>query len=127
MNTYDKAHELARAMSDSKEYRDYKDAKEKVYQNEANKKMLMDYKKRQLQMQNIYLSGRLPSGEEWEKFVKLSEPLLASQDISNFLKAEYRVKTMITDIYKILSGALDIDLDFMADQEQKRETADEES
>ena len=38
MNIYDKAHELARAMSDSKEYRDYKDAKEKVYQNEANKK-----------------------------------------------------------------------------------------
>ena len=26
---------------------------------------------------------------------------------------------MITDIYKILSGAFDIDLDFMADQEQR--------
>ena len=30
MNIYDKAHELARAMSDSKEYRDYKDQREGI-------------------------------------------------------------------------------------------------
>ena len=40
MNVYDKAHELARALSASREYRDYKAAKEKVYQNETNKKCL---------------------------------------------------------------------------------------
>ncbi|NLO82812.1 MAG: YlbF family regulator [Clostridiales bacterium] len=117
MNVYDKAHELARALSSSREYRDYKAAKERVYQNEANKKMLLDYKKRQFQIQASYLSGEKPSDDELEKFKKLTELLQYSQDINSFLQAEYRLNTLLSDIYKILGEAVDMDLDFMEEQE----------
>ena len=125
MNVYDKAHELARALSASREYRDYKAAKEKVYQNETNKKMLMDYKRKQFQLQASYLSGKKPSEEELDRFKKLSELIQYSQDISSFLQAEYRLNTMVSDIYRILSQAIDMDLDFVEEQQQEGEAANE--
>lgn len=113
MNVYDKAHELARALSASREYRDYKAAKEKIYQDEANKRMLKDFKKRQLQLQAAFLSGKQPDEEELDKFKKLSELIQHSPAISEFLQAEYRLNTLMSDIYKILGEAVDMDLDFM--------------
>ncbi|MDN5276937.1 MAG: hypothetical protein PWR01_902 [Clostridiales bacterium] len=119
MNVYDKAHELARALSASKEYRDYKAAKEKIYQDEANKKMLKDFKKRQFQLQAAFLSGKQPDEQELDRFKKLSELIQHSPDISNFLQAEYRLNTLMSDIYKILSEAVDMDLDFMREDEKE--------
>ncbi len=113
MNVYDKAHELARALSASREYRDYKAAKEKIYQDETNKKMLKDFKKRQFQMQAAFLSGKQPDQEELDRFKKLSELIQHSPAISDFLQAEYRLNTLMSDIYKILGEAVDMDLDFM--------------
>lgn len=119
MNVYDKAHELARALSASKEYRDYKAAKGRIEQDETTKRMLRDFKKRQLQLQAAYLSGRQPDEKELDTFKKLSELIQHSPDISNFLQAEYRLNTLMSDIYKILSEAVDMDLDFMQEDEKE--------
>ncbi|MBM7581257.1 cell fate (sporulation/competence/biofilm development) regulator YlbF (YheA/YmcA/DUF963 family) [Caldicoprobacter guelmensis] len=119
MNVYDKAHELARALSASKEYRDYKAAKERIEQDETTKRMLKDFKKRQLQLQAAYLSGRQPDEKELDTFKKLSELIQHSPDISNFLQAEYRLNTLMSDIYRILSEAVDMDLDFMQEDEKE--------
>lgn len=124
MNVYDKAHELARALSNSREYRDYKDSKEKVYLNEKNKKMLKDFKKKQFQMQASYLSGKQPSEEELDKLKKLSELLQYSPDISRFLNSEFRLNQMMSDVYKILGDAIDIDLDFLEEELHKKEPSD---
>ena len=124
MNVYDKAHELARALSNSREYRDYKDSKEKVYLDEKNKKMLKDFKKKQFQIQASYLSGKQPSEEELDKLKKLSELLQYSPDISRFLNSEFRLNQMMSDVYKIIGDAIDIDLDFLEEELQKEEPSD---
>jgi cell fate (sporulation/competence/biofilm development) regulator YlbF (YheA/YmcA/DUF963 family) len=124
MNVYDKAHELARALSNSREYRDYKDSKEKVYLDEKNKKMLKDFKKKQFQIQASYLSGKQPSEEELDKLKKLSELLQYSPDISRFLNSEFRLNQMMSDVYKIIGDAIDIDLDFLEEELQKEEQSD---
>lgn len=119
MNVYDKAHELARALSASREYRDYKAAKERIEGDETNKRMLRDFKKRQFQLQAAYLSGKQPDQEELDKFRKLSELIQHSPAIGEFLQAEYRLSTLMSDIYKILGEAVDMDLDFMKEESEE--------
>ena len=113
MNVYDKAHELAKALAESQEYRDFKSARDVVYQNEKNKQMLVDFKKRQFKIQTAYLSGQQPTNEQIETMKKLSDLLQSSPEISLYMQNEYRFNQMISDVYKIMNDAVEIDLDFL--------------
>lgn len=116
MNVYDKAHELAKALSSCHEYKDYKDAKGKIENDKQNSKMLKDFKKRQFQLQSAYLAGKQPSEEEIEQLRKLSELLQHSPDLSAYMQAEYRFNQLMSDIYKILGDAIDLNFDFLDEE-----------
>jgi len=109
---YDKANELAEMIRTSDEYKIYKSLKDELYADEGNKKMLSDYKKLQFEAQAVYLSGKEVSPETMDKLKKLGEVLQFNPKITEYFSAEYKFNTLISDIYKIIGDACDIDMDF---------------
>ena len=67
INVYDQAHNLARAIKNSEEYRTYIKKREIVYANEKNKKMVEDFRGKVLEIQMDQLSGKKVKQEEMEK------------------------------------------------------------
>lgn len=112
MDVYDKAYELKRALSECREVKDYKEALKKVKANPTNKRMLDDFRKKQIEIQAEQYSGKQPDKEKLDQLNKLYNIVSLNSDINNFLQCEYKFSKIMNDISKIISEAVDIDLNF---------------
>ncbi len=115
MQVYDKAYELAAEIKRSDEYREYEQLKGPVMADETNKKLIAEYKKLQLEAQAAYLSGNAPSDETMDKLKTLGGLLGFNSDVATYLAAEYKLQTMVGDVYKIIGDACGIGLDFLTE------------
>jgi cell fate (sporulation/competence/biofilm development) regulator YlbF (YheA/YmcA/DUF963 family) len=112
---YDKAHELADEIRRSEEYAVYARLKELVMADEKNKLLIGEYKKLQLEAQAAYLSGAAPSDETMDKLKQLGGLLAFNKKVAEYLAAEYRMQTIVGDVYKIIGDACGMGLDFLAE------------
>ncbi|WP_148134311.1 YlbF family regulator [Candidatus Formimonas warabiya] len=114
MSVYDRAHELARTLQESEEYRKYSEAKEKLQRDEENANMLQEFRRKQLELQIAEMSGE-DIEKNAEQLERIYEILSLNPTINEFLTAEYRLARVMTDIQRIIGEALDlwIDLDHM--------------
>ncbi|SNX55330.1 YlbF family regulator [Thermoanaerobacterium sp. RBIITD] len=108
MNVYDKAYELKRAIEELPEYIAFKEAYKKVNSNEQNKKMLEDFRKKQLEIQSKELTGEKVSKEDEEKLKKLYEILRLNPELNSYLTAEYSFSRIMDDITKIIMDVVNI-------------------
>ncbi|MBR3271509.1 MAG: YlbF family regulator [Clostridia bacterium] len=106
---YDNARKLADELKNSEEYRAYRAAKERAFQNDSTKNLIAEYHKLQRKTQASVLGGET-NQELMQQLQKLGEVLQFDADAAAFLMAEYRLNTMLGDVYKILAEAIDIDL-----------------
>ena len=106
---YDKARDLAKAMAESEEYVSYKNAKEKAFANDTTKALLKEYMTLRIRMQGQ------KDDEAMERLQKIGEVLQLNPDASAYLMAEYRLNTMLGDVYKILADGIDLDLGLSED------------
>jgi len=113
MNVYDKSHELARAIRESEENREFKKIRNLVYSNEKNKELVTDFKVKQFEIQAEQLSGKEPDKAKLEQLQSLYGILTANPEVGKYFEAEYKFERIISDIYKILGEAIDIDNDFI--------------
>lgn len=109
---YDNARALANDLQNSEEYTQYKAAKEAAFQNETTKALIERYHTLQMKAQAAYLSGEKDEST-MEELQKLGEVLQFNSDAAAFLMAEYRLNTMLGDVYKILADAVNIDLNML--------------
>nr|WP_122013502.1 YlbF family regulator [Maliibacterium massiliense] len=117
MNVYDQAHVLAAVLKRCDEYEAYNEARTKAFAQEQNKKLIKQYKKKQFQAQAAMLSGEKPDEKLMEELKNMGMVLQFNSDVTAFLQAEYRMNQMMSDIFKILGDAVDLDLDFMNAEE----------
>ena len=110
MNPYDAAHILAKALKESPEYTEFKNLKDKVQQQDTTKKMLKDFRKKQFTLQAKQMSGQQVSEEDTKKVQELQQVLLQNPLVGPYLHAEYRLSTILNDVYKILGEAVDMDM-----------------
>lgn len=108
MYIYDKANELAAMIKNCDEYKEYKALKDELFADEGTKKLITDYKKLQLEGQAAYLTGKEVPPELMEKLQKLGEVLQFNPKINSFFAAEYKLNTLVSDIYKIIGDACGI-------------------
>ena len=106
---YDTAKLLASEMKNSVEYREYEKAKARAMENNTTRALIDEYNKLQIQAQAAMISGDRES-ESLKKLQKIGELLQFDADASAYLMAEFRLKRMVGDVYKILAEAVDIDL-----------------
>ena len=110
--TYDTAYKLAKEIGSCDEYMDYQKALEKVKSNETTMSLLKEYHRLQVELQSMMYTGNKDE-EKISRFQKLGELLQMNSDASEFLIAEYKLNTIISDIYKIIADAANIDLSML--------------
>ena len=109
MNIYDIAHNLARAIKDSDEFKNYKKVKDEVTAIPELNDMLVDFQQKQFEIQALQLSGQEIDQETMNKFQQSLQILTADPKASEYLMAEMNFATMVSDIYKILEEAMQVD------------------
>ncbi len=109
-NVYDLAHQLARAIKNSQEYKEYVQKKNDLYKDEKNKKMVEDFREKVIDIQVKKMSGKEVSQEELDSVKKLEDILRLNPTINEFLIAEYRYSKLIEDISKIIGEAIDLEI-----------------
>ena len=114
MNPYDQAHELARSLKESEEYREYARLREVAYESDTNRALLDEYKRLQFRMQAKMASGETMPEEDFQRLQQIGTLLQFNQDVSAFLLAEFRFQRMLSEIFKILAEVADVDLDMLA-------------
>ncbi|KPU28055.1 hypothetical protein TR13x_01550 [Caloranaerobacter sp. TR13] len=110
MNVYDAAHNLARAIKNSDEYKEYLRKQEKVFANEKTREMVIDFRKKTMEVQMEQMTGKEVSQEKLEQLKKIEEIIMSNPVIREFFMAEMRFGQMMSDIYKILGESINIDL-----------------
>lgn len=106
MNVYDKAYELARAIRDSLEAKEIKEIRSKIEADPETKRMLDDFREKQMNLQKQMLSGQQPEQQEMEKLDKLYEVVSLNPLIKKLFEAERRFGVMIDDVQKILADPM---------------------
>jgi len=106
LNPYDAAHQLAKALKQSNQYRNMLEAKKQLDKDQSASEMINDLRKAQLELQKQQLSGIEISQEQKDKVKKLSEIVNMNKTASNFLQAEYQFAVLMGDIQGILSDAV---------------------
>ncbi|AET59971.1 hypothetical protein HPL003_16115 [Paenibacillus terrae HPL-003] len=106
MNIYDKAHDLAKALKESKEVEEITSAMKLIETDPEAKKMLDDFRERQMEVQQRMMSGDMPAQEEMEKMEKLFEVLSLNLNIRRLFDAERRLSVIIEDVNKIIADSL---------------------
>lgn len=106
MNIYDKAHDLAKALKESEEVTEISSAMSMIETDPEGKKMLEDFRERQMELQQRMMSGDMPSPEEMEKMEKTFDVLTLNLNIRRLFEAERRLSVIIEDVNKIISDSL---------------------
>ncbi|MDD4075058.1 MAG: YlbF family regulator [Eubacteriales bacterium] len=108
-NIHDKARELAAALHESEEYAQYSKAREAAFENATTKDLLKQYRKMQTQAQAAMIAGKKDE-EAMQRLQHMGEILQMDAKAAAYLMAEYRLSTLLSDVYKILGEAIDLDL-----------------
>ncbi len=106
---YDTAKLLANEMKNSIEYREYTAAKARAMENNTTRTLIEEYNKLQFRSQAAMIAGETEN-ESLKKLQKIGELMQFDTDASAYLMAEFRLKRMLGDVYKILAEAVDVDL-----------------
>ncbi len=107
MNTYDAAHALAKALRESTEFKELKEAQVNLKADRSALNMLTDFRKLQFELQKQQLSGIEVPDEQKEKIEKLFEVISLNNLVKNFMQSEYRVAVMLQDVQKAIGEATD--------------------
>ena len=109
VNVYDHAHNLARALKNSEEFKNYMKMKEAIKSNEIVKNMIEDFQKKQMEVQAMQMSGQELSEEEIAKFQELYGILLKDPMAAEYIQAEMVFSKVMADISGILGDVLKIE------------------
>ena len=126
MTPHDAAHALAKALRESPDFKELKEAQTSLKADQSAVNMLTDFRKEQFEIQKQQLSGVEVSPEQEKKLEKLFEVISLNALIKRFLQAEYRVAVLLQDVQKIIGDTTEeiIDPELLA--LPKEETSKEE-
>jgi len=113
MNVYDKAHETARALKESSQYKQYLKARDILKADQGSWQMVKDFRARQTQIQRQILAGEEPPADKIKEIQELSDIISSSPRVVDFFRAEMEVIKVVEDIQRILVQAVDLELENM--------------
>lgn len=106
MNAYDRAHELARALKESEEYRALKEARKRLEADPTNKEMLLEFRRGQWEFEAERALGKDVDEQKVKRLEQLAELVNHNPTLREYLTAEFRFARLMTDVQKILTDAL---------------------
>ena len=106
MAVYDKAHELATEIKQSKEYIEYKNLKEKVFANNELKSKIEEFEKIRYEAQLLSIQEGKENPEKVAKLQELYQILVENKDVKNFFDKKEKINVILEDISKIIEQAV---------------------
>lgn len=106
MNVYDRAHELARELRMTPEVVEFTEAVKKMESNETNKRMVEDFRRRQMELYTLQMQGIQPSKEQMDSLTNMWNVIGLNPDIRGFMEAEMKFSRLWEDIMKIINEAV---------------------
>jgi len=105
MYVYDEANNLAKAIQESKEYKEYENAKKELESNLDMKKKVEEFEKIRYDVQVMSFQGKQDE-EKTKKLQEMYEILNKDSKIKEFFDIEVRFNIMIADVNKIISESV---------------------
>lgn len=115
MNVYDQAHQLATAIKQSEEFKQFDDRKKKIAENPELESAMKDFMQKQFQMQTAQLTGQQMDQNLMMELQRLSAILMQDPTTAEYLQCQLRFSMMMTDVYKIIGEVSDIGMGSLAD------------
>ena len=110
MNVYNEAHNLARAIRESEEYKQYETAKKSISSNATLTEMLNDFQAKQFEMQAKLMMGEAPPPDVNSQIQELYNIMMKDPLSAQYLQCEVRFSMMMNDVYKILGDVMGVGL-----------------
>ncbi|MFV0517579.1 MAG: YlbF family regulator [Aminipila sp.] len=108
MNVYDIARNLAMAIKESDELKQYDAMKATVSQNEELIEMINDFQAKQIELQTKQMLGQEMDAEFTSQVQQLYGIMMSNPTAAQYLQAELRFSLMMNDIYKILGEVINL-------------------
>ncbi len=107
MYVYDEANNLAKAIQDSKEYLEFKKAREELDKDPELKKKVDDFEKTRYDVQVLSFKGETQENEEkMKKLQEMYDILTKEPKIKEFFDIAVRFNIMLADVNKIISESV---------------------
>lgn len=106
MYVYDEANNLAKAIRESKEYEEYKKAKEDLEKDIEMKQKVDEFEKIRYDVQVMAFQGEKQDEEKQKKLQEMYQILMKEPKIKEFFDIEVRFNIMLADVNKIISESV---------------------
>ena len=106
MSVYDKAYELANTIKNSKEYLEYKELKNKIFQNKELKEKIEEFEKIRYEVQILSVKIHEQDEEKVKKLQQLYQILIENKEVKMFFDKEVAFNVMLADVNKIIAEAV---------------------
>lgn len=106
MAANDLAHELARTLKESDEFKQFLKSKEKVMSDVNNHKMIREFQLRQWEIRDAQMLESEISEEKQQELERLYSLVSINPTAREYLEAEFEVSRMVNDIQKIIGEAI---------------------
>ncbi len=104
-NVYDIAHELVRSLKEMDQYKDYKDVKQRVSENESLSKMISDFQEQNMKLQTAAMMGEEPSDELKQRLQQLYAVVMSDPLAAEYMQKEMMFTQVFSEIYNIIAEA----------------------
>ena len=106
MNVYDTANRLASEIRQSKEYLDYKKAKQNIESNLELKNKVEEFEKTRYEVQLLTMQGNDMQEEKNKKLQEMYIALVENKEIKDYFDLEVKFNVMLADVNKIIAESV---------------------
>lgn len=106
MYVYDEANRLAKAITESPEYIEYKKAKEELKKDLKTKEKIDEFEKLRYEVQVISFQQEKKDEEKFQKLKEMYKILNKDAEIKKFFDIEVKFNIMLADVNKIISESV---------------------
>lgn len=109
MNVYDKSYELIKAFQELPDFKEYKRLAERIKKDEDAQRLLIDFRRKNFEIQKLQLEGKPLDQAKIEEAQKLYEIIKLNNDINQFLVVEYRLGKTMVEVQRIISEGIKLE------------------
>ena len=106
MNVYDEAHNLAKAIKESNEFKEFDRIRKEIDSDKDVSEMIGEMQKLQMELQAAQISGTEPDLELMNRIQSLSTMMATKPLAAKFMQTEAAFSLMMNDVFKIIGEAM---------------------
>ena len=106
MNVYDEAHNLAKAIKESNEFKEFDRIRKEVDADKETSDMLKELTELQVQLQTAQMVGQQPDKDVFARFQSLNTMAMTKPLAMQYMQAQFALATMMNDVFGIVGEAI---------------------